>query len=443
MKGTGVQEALKSVTDLNQWYLKQFLVRPDVFVARSSFKSYYLQNLKRRGLSTDIDWNTHEIDMDAAEYAQAMIDRQQNISDPMLAGEFLSSDDPIKQIARKVILPFASFILNQKARMYNDIMTISSKTTSRQDKIIAYRSLTGLATELATYQMIGFGIRRLYDMIAASLLGDDDDEETKKKKIINATKYPIKSIVNDIFSPIPMTDRITTWGLNQALAQYPWMTNKEIKDAIESRNKVLELKGEPNMTEAEENEFIAKIKEEATYQVFEDDFDRSYGMIGIAGSTYQELGEIGNLATTGEFTDEYQGRETTKKLLESDREKVKYAVPFMIAYSTGLLPKDVGSIGRNYVNRIKKKAITEKQFERYDAVQKDLGRNLKSWEVELVKAKKESETAVDEVKFIERNGGLTERQGREYLKLMKAIGEPSVSDIVRIKEGQTADQILK
>jgi hypothetical protein len=443
MKGTGVQEALKSVTDLNQWYLKQFLVRPDVFVARSSFKSYYLQNLKRRGLSTDIDWNTHEIDMDAAEYAQAMIDRQQNISDPMLAGEFLSSDDPIKQIARKVILPFASFILNQKARMYNDMMTISSKTTSRQDKIIAYRSLTGLATELATYQMIGFGIRRLYDMIAASLLGDEDDEETKKKKIINATKYPIKSIVNDIFSPIPMTDGITTWGLNQALAQYPWMTNKEIKDAIESRNKVLELKGESNMTEAEEKEFIAKIKEEATYQVFEDEFNRSYGMIGIAGSTYQELGEIGNLATTGEFTDEYQGIETTKKLLESDREKVKYAVPFMIAYSTGLLPKDVGSIGRNYVNRIKKKAITEKQFERYDAVQKDLGRNLKSWEVELVKAKKESETAVDEVKFIERNGGLTERQGREYLKLMKAIGEPSVSDIVRIKEGQTADQILK
>jgi hypothetical protein len=443
MKGTGVQEALKSVTDLNQWYLKQFLVRPDVFVARSSFKSYYLQNLKRRGLSTDIDWNTHEMDMDAAEYAQAMIDRQQNISDPMLAGEFLSSDDPIKQIARKVILPFASFILNQKARMYNDMMTIGSKTTSRQDKIIAYRSLTGLATELATYQMIGFGIRRLYDMIAASLLGDEDDEETKKKKIINATKYPIKSIVNDIFSPIPMTDGITTWGLNQALAQYPWMTNKEIKDAIESRNKVLELKGESNMTEAEEKEFIAKIKEEATYQVFEDEFDRSYGMIGIAGSTYQELGEIGNLATTGEFTDEYQGRETTKKLLESDREKVKYAVPFMIAYSTGLLPKDVGSIGRNYVNRIKKKAITEKQFERYDAVQKDLGRNLKSWEVELVKAKKESETAVDEVKFIERNGGLTERQGREYLKLMKAIGEPSVSDIVRIKEGQTADQILK
>jgi len=443
MTGTGTQEVLKAIADLNQWYLKQFLVRPDVFVARSSFKSYYLQNLKRRGLSTDIDWTTHEIDMEAAEYAQAMIDRQQNISDPMLAGEFLASDDPIKQITRKIVLPFASFILNQKARMYNDIMTISSKTATSEDKVIARRSLAGLASELATFQLIGFGVRRLYDIIAASLLGDDEDEEAKKKKMINATKYPIKSIVNDIVSPLPMTDFISTWALNKALAQYPWMSDKEIKDAVESRNKVLELKGEPAMTESEEKEFIDNIKKEATYQVFEDDFDRSYGMIGIAGSTYQELAEISNLATTGKFMDEYEGRETPKVLLEADRKKVGYAVPFLIAYSTGVLPKDIGSISKNYVKGIKKKAVTEKQYDRYETVKKDLGRNLKSWEIQLVKDKKESETAISEIEFIERNGGLTERQGREYLKVMKAIGEPSISDIVKIKEGQTADQILK
>ena len=442
-KGTGTQEAMKKVTDLNQWYLKQFLVRPDVFIARSSFKSYYLQNLKRRGISTDIDWTAHDMDIEAANYAQAMIDRQQNISDSMLAGEFLASDDPIKQIVRKVVLPFASFILNQKARMYNDLNTVFSKTSSSEDRIIASRSLTGLAAELATYQLIGFGIRRLYDSIAASLLGDEDDEEAKKKKMINATKYPIKNIVNDIISPIPMTDGLVTWGLNQSLAQYPWMDDKEIKDAVNSRNKVLELKGEDPMDDKAKAEFITKIKEEAVYQVFEDDFDRSYGMIGIVGSTYQELGEMGKLATTGEFTDEYQGRETTKVLLESDRKKVAYAVPFMIAYSTGLLPKDIGSISRNYVNRIKKKAITEKQYERFEGVKKDLGRNLESWEIQLVKDKKESETAIDEIKFIERNGGLTERQGREYLKLMKAIGEPTVSDLTKIKNGQTADQILK
>ena len=438
------QKIIKGVENLSQFYLKQFLSRPDIFVARSSFKSYYLQNLKRRGISTDIDWKTHEPDMEAVEYAEAMVNRQQNVSDPLLAGEFLASDDPMRKISRKAAFPFASFILNQKARMYNDLDIIFSGTSTTEDKVAAARSLAGLAVELATFQLIGFGIRRLYDYISASLLGDEDDEETKKKKMINATKYPVKSIVNDIISPLPgMTDESVTWGLNTVLSYYPWMDDKEVKDAVNSRNKVLELKGEDPMNAEAEAEFIKNMKDEATYQVFEDENDRKWGMYGIALGTYNELFDVSKLATTGEFTDEYQGRETTKKLLEADREKVKYAVPFMIAYSTGLLPKDVGTISKNYINRIKKKAVTEKQYDRYETVQKDLGRNLKSWEIDMVKAKKESETAIDEIKFIERNGGLTERQGREYLKLMKAIGEPTVSDLTKIKNGQTADQILK
>jgi hypothetical protein len=437
------QKIIKGVENLSQFYLKQFLSRPDIFVARSSFKSYYLQNLKRRGISTDIDWKTHKPDMEAVEYAEAMVNRQQNVSDPLLAGEFLASDEPMRKISRKAAFPFASFILNQKARMYNDFSTLASATSTNEDKIAAGRSLVGLGVELAAFQLIGFGIRRLYDSIAASLLGDDDDEEAKKKKMINATKYPIKSIVNDIVSPFPgMTDKYVTWGLNEALSFYPWMDDKEVKDAVKERNKILELKGEDPMDAKAEAEYVDRLKNEATYQVFEDD-DRSGGMYGIALDTYNELFDISELAATGEFIDEYQGRETKKKLLESDREKVKYAVPFMIAYSTGLLPKDVGTISKNYVNRIKKKAVTEKQYDRYETVQKDLGRNLKSWEIQLVKDKKESETAISEIEFIERNGGLTERQGREYLKVIKAIGEPSVSDIVKIKEGQTADQILK
>jgi hypothetical protein len=438
------QKIIKGVENLSQFYLKQFLSRPDIFVARSSFKSYYLQNLKRRGISTDIDWRTHKPDMEAVEYAEAMVNRQQNVSDPMLAGEFLASDDPMRKMTRKGVFPFASFILNQKARMYNDLNTIFNGTSTTEDKVASARSLAGLAVELATFQLIGFGIRRLYDSISAALLGDEDDEETKRKKMINATKYPIKSIVNDIISPLPgMTDVSVTWTLNTVLSYYPWMDDKEVKDAVNSRNKVLELKGENPMDAKAEAEFIKNIKDEATYQVFKDENDRQWGMYGIASATYQELFDVSKLATTGEFIDEYQGRESTKKLLESDREKVKYAVPFMIAYSTGLLPKDVGTISKNYVNRIKKKAITEKQYERYETVQKDLGRNLKSWEIQLVKDKKESETAISEIEFIERNGGLTERQGMEYLKVMKAIGEPSVSDVIKIKEGKTANQILK
>jgi hypothetical protein len=176
------QKIIKGVEELSQFYLKQFLSRPDVFVARSAFKSYYLQNLKRRGISTDIDWKTHKPDMEAAEYADAMVNRQQNVSDPLLAGEFLASDEPMRKISRKGVFPFASFILNQKARMYNDLSTVFSDTATKEDKIAAGRSLTGLVVELLAFQLIGFGIRRLYDSIAASLLGDDEEDEAKKKK---------------------------------------------------------------------------------------------------------------------------------------------------------------------------------------------------------------------------------------------------------------------
>ena len=413
--------------------------------------SYYLQGLKRKGISTNIDWATHEMDQEVAEYAQIMVDRQQNISDPMLAGEFLASDNPYIKITRKVILPFASFILNQKARMYNDFLTAFRTTTSNEDRIIAIRSLVGLSAELMAYQALGYGIRKMYDIAASWLLGDDDEEEKDKsflgvevtKTDYNATKYPVKAIFNDIISPLPMLDWLTTMGLNKTFENLEYMTEQEIKDAVKERNRILEIKGDDPMDKDAEKEFIDNIKKEATYQVFDNDFDRAYGMIGIAGETYKELIEIGKLANTGEFTDKYEGRETKKKLLPADREKVEVAILPMLLYSTGLLPKDIGTIGRKYVNKIKKKAVTEKQYERFDEVQKELGRDLKSWEIDMVKGKKEVGTAVDELNFVKRNGGLTESQGREYVKLVKLIGMPTVSDLDRIQRGEKADQILK
>jgi hypothetical protein len=443
-KGETFDNALKNIAKLNQWYLKQFLSKPDVWVARSSFISYYIQDLKNRGISTDIDWNTHEADMDAVNYAQMMVDRQQNISDPMLAGEFLASEDSFRKIARKVVLPFASFILNQKARMYNDITTLYSKTSTTEDKITAARSLGGLSVELATYQLIGFGIRRLYDIIAASLMGDDEDEEAKKKKMINATKYPIKSIVNDIVSPLPITDDLVTYGLNKALAEIPMLDEADIKKAVEDKNKALVLNGKEEMNDREKEAFIENLKKESEYQVFTDDFaGRKYGMIGIAGDTYKELIDISKLSTTGEFEDEYQGRVTKKYLNEKDRKIVGYTIAPMVLYSMGVLPKDVGQISRNVVNRVKKRGITENQYNRITDVEKEIGRKVSGWESDLIKQKKEASTAIDELEFINRNGGLTESQGKEYVKLLKTVSEPTLSDIDRIKAGQTADQILK
>ena len=449
-----VDSILKFAAKANTAYLKFFLSNVDVMVARSAFKSYYLQDLKRRGISTDIDWNTHEVNQESADYADQMVTRQQNVSDPLLAGEFLASDDPTKMLVRKVILPFASFILNQKARMYNDLHTAFSPTSTNEDRVIALRSFVGLLAELTAFQGMGFGIRTLYSMIADYTLGGDDEEEEKKKSFLgwkvtnetyNATKYPVKSIFNDLISPIPIADGLTTAGLNSLLGQLEYLSEKEIKDAVNEKNRILEIKRKDPMSKDQEKEFIENLKEEAKYQVFSEGVDKAgnWGMLNIAYDTYKETSDIIKLSDTGEFMDDYQGRETLKKLLPAQKESLYYDSKIMIAFSLGILPKDFATVVKKRVSKVKKKAVTEKQYERFDEVQKELGRDLKSWEIDMVKDKKEVGTAVDELNFVKRNGGLTESQGREYVKLVKLIGMPTVSDLDRIQRGEKADQILK
>ena len=455
--GTGA-EVIKWIENANQFWLKQLLAKPDVWVARSSFITYYLKDMKSKGENVkDIDWSTHEWDKDSAEYAQLMVDRQQNISDDKLAGDFLSSDDPTKRIARKVIMPFATFIMNQKARMHNDFLAIRSKDSSIEDKKSAIKSLTGLGAELFAYQLIAYGVKTLiYDNIANYLVGDDDEEEKKDKSLFglkmtskqySATKFPVKSIVGDILSPLPMFDDLITMGFDKVMENFPQISNEDIKKAVEEKNTVLRLQGKDEMDDNAKAKFIDQLKSDNIYSVaFQNDSQggRKYGMIGIAYDTYKEMIDLSRMAYTGEFEDEYQGRVTNKYLPEEDRKILQnVSVPLMILYSTGLLPKDLGTVARKVTNIVKKKGVTENQHEKEKEVKKQINRDLNSWEFELVKTRKKADGVVDEINYVESKGGLDDKQGKEYVKLMEVFPSPSDDMLRDIQKGMTADQILK
>ena len=451
-------EAIKKLEDLNQFWLKTLLAKPDVWVARSSFITYYLKDMKAKGENVkDIDWSTHEWNKDSAQYAQLMVDRQQNISDEKLAGDFLSSDDPTKRIARKVIMPFATFIMNQKARMHNDFLALRSKDTSIEDRKSAIKSLTGLGAELFAYQLIAYGVKTLiYDNIANYLVGDDDEEEKKDKSLFglkmtakqySATKFPVKSIVGDILSPLPIFDDLITMGFDKAMESFPQISNEDIKKSVDEKNTILRLQGKDEMDDNAKAKFIEQLKADNIYSVaFKNDSQagRAYGMIGIAYDTYKELIDLSRMAYTGEFEDEYQGRVTNKYLPEEDRKILQnISVPLMIAYSTGLLPKDLGTVARKVTNIVKKKGVTENQHEKEKEVKKQIKRDLSSWEFELVKTRKKANGVVDEINYVESKGGLNDKQGKEYVKLMDAFPTPSDDMLIDIQKGMTADQIIK
>jgi hypothetical protein len=455
-KGTTAAEIAKFIEKVSQMYMKALLSKPDVWVARSSFISYYKNYLKTNGMSTDIDWQTHEWNQEAMNYAQMMVDRQQNISDEKLAGSFMNSPDSWKSVTRKVILPFATFIINQKNRMHNDLITLFGSETSSEDKKMAVKSLIGLSAEMLAYQSIAYFIKtQIYDKFAAWITGDDDEEEKKErsffgikmtKKEWNATKFPVKSLVSDIISPFPLLDDAVVFGFDELMSNFPMISDEDIKKAIQDQNDARALKGQDPMDAEQEANLIKNLKDKNTYAVTfqKESLGRQYGVPGIVFDTYTELADMAQLAYTGEFEDDMGFGPKKKYISKKDRELVKWTLLPMVLYSTGLVPKDAGVVSRKVVATVKKRSISETKFNNTNELKTELGRKPKDWEESLVmNTTKKVPTIVEAIKFAERFGGLTESQGKEYAKLIEITGDYGYLDLKRIQEGETADQILK
>ena len=121
---SAVGKVYDGVGKIGDMWLKALIQSPDAYVAKSSFITYYLKSLRDQGLSTKIDWNNHEVNKKAAEYAQMQVDRQQNVSDPLLTGELFATEDATKKMITKLFMPFTSFVWNQRARMINDMQIL-------------------------------------------------------------------------------------------------------------------------------------------------------------------------------------------------------------------------------------------------------------------------------------------------------------------------------
>ena len=457
-KGATAAEIAKGIEKVSQMYMKALLSKPDVWVARSSFISYYNQYLKNNGISTDIDWQTHEWNQDAMDYAQMMVDRQQNISDDKLAGSFMNSSDPWKSVTRKVILPLATFRINQTSRMHNDFIALFGRgaETSLEDKKKAIRSLIALSAELLAFHSVGYFLKTMvYDQIAAYITGEDDEEKKKErsffgikmtKKQWSATKFPVKSLVSDIVSPFPLFDDAVVFGFDELMSNFPMISKEDIDKAIQDENDARALKGQDPMDVEQEANLIKNLKDKNTYKVTfqKESLGRQYGVPGIAFDTYTELADMAQLAYTGEFEDDMGFGPKKKYISKKDQELVKWTLLPMVLYSTGLVPKDAGVVSRKVVATVKKRSISETKFNNTNELKTELGRKPKEWEESLVmNTTKKVPTIVEAIKFAERFGGLTESQGKEYAKLIEVTGDYGYLDLKRIQDGETADQILK
>ena len=308
-----------TIIDLNKKYLELFLVAPDKFAARASWLAYYLNNLKKQGVTVeDGDWSKHTINEKAADFAQQQTSRQQNTSDSDLQGRLFSSRNSTQQLVRKVLFPFANFLLNQKARMFSDLGVLTSRSlNNEQDRVAAAKSLTGLVGETIAFNAMSLLITQLLAGLSGYIT-DDDSRRAKKKDLDNRIKGRLGNALLDVVSPMPPTDPIVMGAINGIIRTFsdekdPWQFfNNDKKTLIEQM-----------------------------------------GVLGIPAKGVSELIEMVDMASTGTYTDKYGNKNRIRKKYQED---MAINTPIYFAYLAGLLPIEVGSVIRYNVKSYKRKS---------------------------------------------------------------------------------------
>ena len=318
------QKVFELVEKANAFMLKTFLEKPDVFIAKASWKTYYEKSLKKQGIDPrDIDYKDHEVNEEAANYAQRMVDRQQNISDQDLAGNLFTDKNAKSQVLRNIFMPFASFRMNQASRLASDLSTLAYYNVSTaEDKKIALLSLASFATEMAMFKLLSAGIGVALSSAAVAWVGKDESDEEEEKRKNNIYKGQATSAITDIFSPIPVLDKMVQTGAATFLSGV-----QEGLDVTEE-DKLALFNSKPQ------------------------DYLKNLGLYGMAADRLVELSKLIDLSVTGEYTDDYG---ETKTISDESKDALSTMIGPALLTNIGLGPSELAGIIRNSVKISKKK----------------------------------------------------------------------------------------
>lgn len=443
-KGTVVGKVsdvtLKSLLGVNKFMLKWTLQKPDRAARLVTFAAFY-----RKYMSDNNIVDNGEINKDAANYAQSMTDRTMDVTDTDLRGKLFTSESGAANYIKNVLFPFASFRLNQRARLTVDLKNAFAKSTKINDgdRAAAVRSLIGTSVEIATYNYIRYNISKAIIYAAFNALGYDDDEidEMTDKLIGNIKKSIVSNAITDVLSPIPEADQYILELSNKILkfTKLSDPSEKQINDFIDKINKIRQANDDPTLTEDEKSDKIKKFKEDKQFQLYIDS-EKTLGKYGIQMERLSELVDLAKTYATGEYKDEYQGRVTEKILTDKGRESLKYALISKAAGATiGL--REFNMFSDKTFKIIKdKEGLTSTRKEKYDVV-KEKYKNIDAYKKSLIESSMKVDKIMEYIEYIEDTGGFTKSQSKEYVKLIKDM-PVDYYKIDKIRDGITADEIL-
>lgn len=327
----------------NDKVLKILLSNPDKIIARASWISYYKSALKAKGKDiSNIDWDTHEIDTDAADIAEVNVNTQQNTSDADMQGKFMGSKKSATALMRNIFLPFSGFIMNSKAKMQADASTLISKVATNEQKVKAFRSMTGQLAEVGLYSLISSIVTQGIKAAISEVFGEEESEREREKRNITMQKSLRTNFVSDGLSPLPPLANNAIASIGNLIADYFYPEEpEELKIRLYTGDNKTEFE---NMIE-------------------------SAGMLGIGAKKAIDLGTSLSYATKGEVKSNFAGKESIKYLSKEEKEMAAIGAMMQFLYLSRLVPiAEFGSISNNINRLVEKKALTERQQITKDAV---------------------------------------------------------------------------
>jgi len=331
-------KGLKGILDLNNNAVGLVLKYPDMWAARSSWISFYISNLKKQGVKTsNIDWSTHELNKKAADYAQLMVDSQQNISDTDMQGDLFTSKQPATVFLRRAFFPLMSFTLNQKTRIWADSRTLASKLASKEDKSESARSISGAIVEQVAFAAIRLEILKALWYTAKAIWGDEDeeDEEYEKKILMRQASSTAQNFMKDFFlPPLPLIDAKASEGVNYLLDQ-------------------------SGLSSSIPKNWYGIEDEDVTFNFYVPEKTSVLDQLGTQGIAAEKLGELYDnirMSTTGRFSETYRDNEVEKQILDEDKDAAAITSAVLTATTIGVLPSEFASVANLINKKIKRRA---------------------------------------------------------------------------------------
>jgi hypothetical protein len=379
-KNKNVNVLLDAASNLSDSYIENFLKKPDVFVAKVSWFAYYRKKLKDLGLDTDIDWKNHEINEEAADYAEYMVQDQQNMNVSELGGKLLASKNPTTKIIRQLLFPFASYQLNLKDKNARNITILTSKNSNLKEKAIALQSLSSGMAESYIFEWVQRGIQGvLLSAAYASLGGDDRDEEDKLLdeqfkdkifygKLINEFAFNLPEFASDqiLIKLNAILDLIEGGTVDEQLKAKKEAEKEAQKNNTESLfGKKIKGKRKPKKTLEEKEAAKKKERLETPFRFFVKDPKEGEALMSLVGGVpnvaYETLIKIYQTyqnADKGYFVDKY-GNKT--EYTEEQKKQLKLSlIPRVISAST-LGPREALTYGTNIEKIIGKQSLMNKK----------------------------------------------------------------------------------